>query len=505
MSLNYLEIERMVNENRSFIENSIIEEVCLVQWRMGFKKTREIHDLNLGLKIVHKNQAQWLVFAFRNPWVGVFLASLEWFYPTKKNDWPKAFDHALDLRPIITGRTIKTIEATKNDRVVILNLTDGSSFKVELFPARPNWILREANEKQIAWRKKEVKAVPNSDSKQLKPGFLKISVREFADDLKNTWSERCLKYYSELRAAFLYDSLRKNLDELLEEKSTRLIRVKNENRKAFEESKKAEQIKTYGDALLGSKHLLNEKKLTKNIEVEWCEKLLQIPLDPKLSISENAKKYYDRYKKLKRSEKELSIRNEAIDKEIQNSRQLSLKFIQLRKRPNEDYEAAIDKLEYFKKHELGLPQAVLKQPKKIEKKIESAGVRRFLSKEGLIILVGRSHKENEQLVIRIAKGNDFWLHLKGKPSAHVVVQVPKGKSASLESLLDAATLVAHFSGVEAQDKVEVDYTMCKFVKRVSGGKKAGTFLVTYSQNKTLIVKADRDRLNRLFMSSQDKV
>ncbi|MBI3557430.1 MAG: DUF814 domain-containing protein [Deltaproteobacteria bacterium] len=137
-----------------------------------------------------------------------------------------------------------------------------------------------------------------------------------------------------------------------------------------------------------------------------------------------------------------------------------------------------------------------KSDRKWRKASESAGVRKFQSKEGMAIWVGRNHKENEELVIRLARGNDLWLHVKGRPGAHVVVQLPGGKSPSLETLLDAATLVGYYSGVTADQKVEVDYTFRKYVKRVPGGGDE-KFLVSYTQNKTLMLKMEEERLWRL--------
>ena len=123
-------------------------------------------------------------------------------------------------------------------------------------------------------------------------------------------------------------------------------------------------------------------------------------------------------------------------------------------------------------------------------------MRQFSSEEGLNIWVGQDHVQNEELVIRLARGNDLWLHLKGRPGAHVVVQVPNGRTPSLETLLDAATLVAYYSDIKTGEKADVDYTFRKYVKRVSG-KKNNQFLVTYSQNKTLVVKIEETRLWRL--------
>lgn len=116
----------------------------------------------------------------------------------------------------------------------------------------------------------------------------------------------------------------------------------------------------------------------------------------------------------------------------------------------------------------------------------------FLSAEGLPILVGRNNKENLELTTKVAKGNDLWFHLRGRPGAHAVVVLPKGKSASLETLLDAATLTLHFSGGTQWGKTDVDYTFRKNVKRIKDSTQ-----VSYTQNKTLVVQVDQGRLKRL--------
>src|SRR5690606_4501232 len=72
--------------------------------------------------------------------------------------------------------------------------------------------------------------------------------------------------------------------------------------------------------------------------------------------------------------------------------------------------------------------------------------RRFVSIEGYPILVGRNNEQNDRLTMRVANGNDLWLHVGGgRPGSHVVIKLPKNKTASLQTLLDAGTLAVHFS------------------------------------------------------------
>lgn len=84
------------------------------------------------------------------------------------------------------------------------------------------------------------------------------------------------------------------------------------------------------------------------------------------------------------------------------------------------------------------------------------------------------------------------MHARGKPSAHVIIQLAKGKSASLETLIDAATLLIYFSKGTSWGKTEVDYTLKKYVKKIKNSDQ-----VSYTQNKTLLLEFDPARLDKI--------
>jgi predicted ribosome quality control (RQC) complex YloA/Tae2 family protein len=134
---------------------------------------------------------------------------------------------------------------------------------------------------------------------------------------------------------------------------------------------------------------------------------------------------------------------------------------------------------------------------------EAAGekVRRFVSAEGYPIWVGRNNEQNDRLTMQIANGNDLWLHVGGgRPGSHVVVRLPKGKTASLETLLDAATLAVHFSKARGERRIDVVYTQKKHVRKPKG-LPAGA--VVPAQTKTVTVLADEARLRRLLDGGGD--
>jgi len=126
-------------------------------------------------------------------------------------------------------------------------------------------------------------------------------------------------------------------------------------------------------------------------------------------------------------------------------------------------------------------------------------VRRFVSAEGYPIWVGRNNEQNDRLTMRLANGNDLWLHVGGgRAGSHVIVRLPKQKTASLETLLDAGTLAVHFSKARGESRIDVVYTQKKHVRKPKG-LPAGA--VVPAHTKTITVIADQSRLQRLLASA----
>ena len=109
----------------------------------------------------------------------------------------------------------------------------------------------------------------------------------------------------------------------------------------------------------------------------------------------------------------------------------------------------------------------------------------FSSPTGLRISVGRNHTQNDLLTMKQAGRMDLWFHVKDIHGAHVVLWT-EGRVADEESLYAAACLAAYFSQAGEGDKVPVDYTQVKFVKKPAGAKPGQ---VIYSEQKTLYVAA----------------
>ena len=97
------------------------------------------------------------------------------------------------------------------------------------------------------------------------------------------------------------------------------------------------------------------------------------------------------------------------------------------------------------------------------------------------ILIGRNSKEN-QLLLKIAKSNDIWMHIKNIPSSHLIIKTDKQNLP--DSVIEkAAKLCVDFSLTQAGD-YEVDYCKRRFVKIQEGSN------VEYDKYKTIRVRKE---------------
>jgi predicted ribosome quality control (RQC) complex YloA/Tae2 family protein len=87
----------------------------------------------------------------------------------------------------------------------------------------------------------------------------------------------------------------------------------------------------------------------------------------------------------------------------------------------------------------------------------------------MIVLVGRSARDNDILSIRLAAPGDFWLHLAGDSGSHVAVRNPDNLDRlPRETKLFAAGLAAGYSKAKDAGTVSVHVTRCSEVSKPRG-------------------------------------
>jgi predicted ribosome quality control (RQC) complex YloA/Tae2 family protein len=93
---------------------------------------------------------------------------------------------------------------------------------------------------------------------------------------------------------------------------------------------------------------------------------------------------------------------------------------------------------------------------KHRRSIAETCVRRLKSPGGCIVWVGRNRRGNEYLSFQVARGNDIWMHARGCPGAHIILQKRRGSpEPSQECLEFCANLAVFYSDARNERKAAV--------------------------------------------------
>ena len=95
--------------------------------------------------------------------------------------------------------------------------------------------------------------------------------------------------------------------------------------------------------------------------------------------------------------------------------------------------------------------------------------RRFVSPDGMTVLVGRTAADNDVLSLQLGGPRDFWLHVAAESGSHVVVRNPGGlERLPRETERLAAALAARYSKARRGGRVAVHVTTCAEVSKPRG-------------------------------------
>ncbi|MFX3633349.1 MAG: NFACT family protein [Candidatus Pristimantibacillus sp.] len=209
---------------------------------------------------------------------------------------------------------------------------------------------------------------------------------------------------------------------------------------------------------------------------------ITIALDPQLTPSDNAQRYFRRYTKHKNSIAIVGEQMKLAEEEISYMESL---LQQLDNASLSDIEEIRDELV-----EQGYLRARHKRGPK-RKKATKPTLLCYTSSEGAQIYVGKNNTQNEYLTNRLASPSDTWLHTKDIPGSHVVIRGADFGDATLE---EAAMLSAHYSQARSSSLIPVDYTTIRYVRKPSGAKPG---FVIYDHQKTLFITPDEQRIKSL--------
>jgi len=271
--------------------------------------------------------------------------------------------------------------------------------------------------------------------------------------------------------------------------------------------------------------------------------VIEIPMDPTRTVSQNAQEYFKRYSKCKnrmeaasgflaednRAVEYLSSLFQAIESAAENEDLLALREeMQISGLLEQDTKGQYRNVSKNNTNINTHPgkskngssssralraagKAAAKRSKNGSSKSAKSPVgasadnfRRYETSDGITILCGRNNIQNDLLTMKTAAPEDLWFHVQKMPGTHVVLRSGRTEP-SEESILKAARTAAYFSRTwsrneknkasdprqtrnESQDlselKIAVDYCPVKNVKKPS---KAKPGMVIYDRYKTVLV------------------
>lgn len=210
---------------------------------------------------------------------------------------------------------------------------------------------------------------------------------------------------------------------------------------------------------------------------------ITIPLDPQIPVQENAKKYFDKYGKLKRTCEAVTALLKETGAEIEHLRSVQTALdIALQEEDLVQIKEELMESGYIRKRNPGN-----RRPKITSRPFH------YVSSDGFHIYVGKNNLQNDELTFQTARGNDWWFHAKGAPGSHVIVQT-NGEELPDRTFEEAARLAAYYSGSRGTDKVEIDYVERKHVRKPNGSRPG---FVVYYTNYSMMIDSDISGIRQL--------
>ena len=251
-----------------------------------------------------------------------------------------------------------------------------------------------------------------------------------------------------------------------------------------EELASAERMEEYrrmGEAINANLYQL-KKGMTEAELPDWNDPeggMLTVPLDIRLTPSQNAQRYFKKYQKA-RSAREVAAQQR--DKTLEETDYLEGMLLDVDKCVGES------ELEEIRQELVRTGYMKKNTNRRQQRQLPGSKPYRYLSADGIEILVGKNAAQNDRITLG-AKPDETWLHAKDMPGSHVIIcregEIP------LTTMKQAALLAAWYSKGQRSSLVPVDYTLRRYVKKPSG---AAPGKVIYTHQKTAYMTPEEEEI-----------
>ncbi len=295
-----------------------------------------------------------------------------------------------------------------------------------------------------------------------------------------TVNEMLDRYYAAKAENNRLKQIKSHLETVIRQNMDRCSKKLTLQEKDEAEAREALKLRLLGEMIFSHLHLIKpgaREVVLPNLYQPDAPPL-KIELDPSLSAVQNAQRLFRKYDKARDAIK-------ALEKQIKSTRE-EIQYLNSLKAALEQAENLADYQEIHEElEEAGYVRSDGKKDRWSQgtKKMPPQ-ILRFTSSDGYQILVGKNNRQNDYITMRLARDEDYWLHVKESAGAHVVVKSKPGQEVPPSTLEEAAGLAAHFSEARYSSKVPVDCTKRKYVSKPAGARPG---FVIYRNHETIYV------------------
>jgi predicted ribosome quality control (RQC) complex YloA/Tae2 family protein len=190
----------------------------------------------------------------------------------------------------------------------------------------------------------------------------------------------------------------------------------------------------------------------------------------RFDLKDNARRYYQKYHKLKRSIDILKEQIKQCEDEIEYYTQLEQQL---------SYCSNQDAMEI--REELINQRVLMPNKKKVRAKKKSKPNVLHLHMEDADIFIGKNNLQNNYITHQLSRKQDLWFHVKGYHGSHVLLKMINPDE---DRIRMCANLAAWFSKSSQSSSVPVDYCPISQIKKVPGSKIG---FVTMQSYKTIYI------------------
>jgi len=273
-----------------------------------------------------------------------------------------------------------------------------------------------------------------------------------------------------------------NLEKDLRSKISNMERKLERIEEDIKDALRAPEYEKIGNLLMANlQHIpAQASSITLNDLFDGQEQQLHIALNPERSAIDNANEYLKRSQKGRKAVPILEKRRTETKQDMDRITAYAEKLT------NINSEKELNKLRgELEQHKY------IKPPKKNKNKNQNQQrakgeihPRRYRTRDGWLVLVGRNNQENDKLTKSSAR-DDIFFHVHGCPGSHVILkQEGRVEKPPRSTVKEAASLAAYWSKARGANTAPVSYTEIRYVQKPKG---APAGLVTIKNEKSIMV------------------